>query len=348
MILAGSFWSTAVLRVGDRTYAWRDVALFAMAAGEWPAFEARLRQGLACVAEADRVDAWPAAGALDEAATAFRYERDLLTSEETEAWLAREGLTIDSWSDALMRDVLRAQWQPRLAELDPGTLDPAALDEATLIAEGVCSGTFARWASMLGARAALAATVDAPTPASAEVDALWTASTPWLAGLDGARATLQHLMSVVAADRAAVAAALTPEALEAHVERSRLDWVRVDVECLTLPTEEAAREAVWCVREDGLSLSEVAIESRQPIVDRRAVLDALPAPLRDVVLSASPGDTVGPVSLPEGPTLVHVVAKAPATLEDPLVRARAEASVVDTARDRALVSHVQWLVPRPV
>lgn len=348
MALAGTYWATPVLRVGDRVYTWRDVVLFAMAAGEWPDFETRLRQGLACETEADRAAAWPDPAVLDEAATAFRYERDLLTSEETEAWLAARGLDIDQWSAALARGVLRAAWRDRLASLDPGTLDPAEVPATVLVAEGVCSGAFDRWAAMLGARAALASSAGISQPPAPEGDLVVARHAAWVAGDNEAATALRHLADVVAADRAVATSALTDEALDLHLERCRLDWVRVDVECLSFPTDAAAREAALCVREDGLSLSEVAVESGQPIVDHRTVLDTLEPALRDAVLSASPGDTIGPLALDAGFTVVHVVGKAAATLNDPLVRARAERSVVDTLRERALVSAVQWLLPRPV
>jgi hypothetical protein len=53
-----------------------------MARGQWPAFEQRLAQGLACIARADAEDALPSEEALDAAATAFRYDRDLIAAAD--------------------------------------------------------------------------------------------------------------------------------------------------------------------------------------------------------------------------------------------------------------------------
>ena len=345
MALTGSHWSTPVVRVGERTYTWGDVVLFAMAHGDWDAFVARLALGLACAADAEAHDDWPEGDALDEAATAFRYQRDLHTSEETEAWLARTGLDLDSWSDALMREVLRRDRGHRVAA---GDLGPDDVETTMLVAEGVCSGDFQRWAEMLAARAAVALQQDGPVSGDAAAGpAVARRHAAWIDGIDAAEVRLQSLVDLIAADRAAVAAALTDAALATHVDRARLDWVRVDLERLTFPSLDAAREAALCVREDGLTLSEVAIESRLPVVDARTVLDALDPALRDAVLSASPGDTLGPIETTEGVVVAHVVGKAAATLDDPLVRARAERSVVDTLRERALVSHARWLKHSP-
>lgn len=345
MLLSGLFWSTPVVRVGERTYAWADVALFGMAAGEWAAFETRLRQGLACAAEAERLDDWPDDVALDDAATAFRYARDLLTTEETEGWLARTGLDLDSWSDALMRDLLRQQWADRLDALDIAAWTPADVEPRALLADAICSGTLARWAEMLAARAATAqgygAAIESDGP---DTEGLLVSHAAWLDGVDAAADRLHHLAVVVAADRAATAAAIDDDALERQLDRARLDWVRVDLEALRFPTAAAAQEAALCVREDGLSLSDVAIESHHAIDDYRTLLDALDEALRDAVLSASPGDTIGPLQTATGWIVAHVVGKTAADLADPLVRARAEAALVDGLRDRAALAHARWLV----
>ncbi|MFN7976787.1 MAG: hypothetical protein U0P30_01540 [Vicinamibacterales bacterium] len=341
MPLTGSYWSTPIVRVGERTYTWRDVVLFAMVTGEWDAFAADLALGLACAHDAGEHDDWPDDGVLDEAATAFRYDRDLLTSEETEAWLERHGLSLDSWSDALMRDVLRRDRGDRVTA---GELEPDDIDGPTLIAEGVCTGAFPRWAGTLAARAAVAQLHDGTPVPDADTAATMTGRyAAWLEALDDVEAHVQPLVAAVAADRAVIAAALTAEALATHVDRARLDWVRVDLEQLTFPSIDAAREAALCVREDGLTLSEVAIESRQPVVDARTLLDALDPALRDAVLSASPGDTIGPIETAGGVVVAHVVGKAAASLDDPLVRARAERSVIEALRERAAVAHARWL-----
>lgn len=341
MTLTGAYWSTPVVRVGERTYAWRDVVLFAMATGEWEPFIATLSLGVACAADAETHGDWPDDSALDDAATTFRYDRDLLTSDETEAWLERHGLDLDCWSDALMRQVLRADRGDRVIAEALGRDD---LDDATLIAEGVCSGVFDRWAGMLAARAAVAHLQQAPPAHDSDAAAAIVARhAAWLDGLTDIDAQLAPIVTAIAADRAAVDAAITAEALAVHVDRARLDWVRVDLERITFPSLDAAREAALCVREDGLTLSEVAIESRLPVVDARTLLDALDPALRDAVLSASPGDTIGPIETPGGAVVAHVVGKAAATLDDPLVRARAERSVIDSLRERALVSQARWL-----
>src|SRR5213592_3317580 len=52
---------------------------------------------------ADELDLDLDESAISSAAEAFRYEYDLITAEETEAWLANRGLTFDDFSDYFAR-----------------------------------------------------------------------------------------------------------------------------------------------------------------------------------------------------------------------------------------------------
>src|SRR6185295_10880683 len=85
-----SRWRQKVFSVGPRDYVWLDVFLAAMLRGEWRQFERELGEGLDCLAAAaDPPAAWPDDREIEEAANVFRYERDLISSDETIAWLDR-------------------------------------------------------------------------------------------------------------------------------------------------------------------------------------------------------------------------------------------------------------------
>ena len=75
--------------VAGRDYLWLDVFLAAMLRGAWQPFETQLRESLACLAEAKSRRELPHASRIEQAATAFRYGRDLLTTDETIAWINR-------------------------------------------------------------------------------------------------------------------------------------------------------------------------------------------------------------------------------------------------------------------
>src|SRR6185295_593566 len=137
-------------------------------------------------------------------------------------------------------------------------------------------------------------------------------------------------------------AAVTGRALASQLARHRLEWTRVDLERMSFDTVDAAREAVCCGRDDGLTLSEVAIESRCAVRDTRDLLERIEPALRDVVLCAGVGELVGPVAVGLRHEVVCVVDRRTADLADPLVRARAEAAVVDQMIARAILTHIRW------
>ena len=344
-----------MFHVGARPYIWLDVLLGAMVRGDWDRFELHLQAGAACAAEAERLGASPDVSEVERAATAFRYERDLLTTEETEAWLERAGVSLETWSDVLARDLLRMRWADRLPALVHGVPVPAALTlgEELIAAEGICSGMFTGFARTLAARAAVAESAGGAPDAGAiaeHVADVRQERSAWLASLDPGdlERRLRHLAAVDAGYLGATRGALTEAALSRQLDRCRLEWMRIDLERLSFGTAEAAREAAWCVREDGLTLSDVAIESRQPVQDVRTLLDELDEPLRAAVLSAGVDDVVGPVDVGGRYDVVVVVGKTPATLGDALVRERAQHAVVEALTTKAVLSNVTWVdTPMP-
>jgi len=69
------------------------------------------------------------------------------------------------------------------------------------------------------------------------------------------------------------------------------------------------------------------------------------AALQPALMSAAPGDLIGPLSLGNGSgpwLLARVREKVVPTLEDPDIRARAEEAAVGAAVRRAMEQHVSW------
>src|SRR5438445_2373620 len=92
-----------VCACGTQEYAARDAIDAAIFRGE---FEDRWQKFLRHVAAEERADELELQldeSAIAAAAEAFRYEHDLITAEETEAWLAARGLTLDDFSDYFTR-----------------------------------------------------------------------------------------------------------------------------------------------------------------------------------------------------------------------------------------------------
>lgn len=348
--LLGLRWRAVVFAAGGRSYDWLDVFLAAMWRGDWTAFDDDLVEGLAYQEGGVDPDGAPLSDRdkLD-AADDFRYARGLIAADDIVAWLERSGLTVESWDRFLERRLLRDRWRARVGRrVRPAAVPlPADIDVA---AEGICSAVFDRFAQVLAGRAATAAggagdRVASPDPP--RLDRVCRDYQTWLTSLDGSdvRERLAHIASLDAAFAHRAGAVVSAAALASQVSRHRREWTRVDLERLAFAEADAAREAACCVRDDGRSLTDVAIDLRQPVRDTCDVLARLEPGLRDAVLSADIGELVGPI--PVGPRLelVSVVAKRPPDVADPLVRTLAAEALVHQMVGRAVTAHVRWHTP---
>ena len=113
-----------VFRCG-RDYTIRDVIDAAYFRGELkPCWEELLR-GVEAEREANASELEADDEAIASAAEGFRYERDLITAEETEHWLEERGLTLEDFSDYFAR----AYWRKTLNAKAPA--EPIAVYSAS-------------------------------------------------------------------------------------------------------------------------------------------------------------------------------------------------------------------------
>jgi hypothetical protein len=299
------------------------------------AFAARLseraRLGAGVVDDEEAVEAL-----VDAEAAEFRYGRELESSDDLLAWLDARGLTVDGWWESLRRTVLErraADGRDVLAPVDP---EAATNDEEEVLrADLAITDLLTDATEALASRLAVALETRQWTLPSAdesgadvamlassfhELEDIWT---PWL---DAAR---------------------TESALQAAVDRERLGWVVLELVETTWPTEDAAREAMSCVRYDGMTLESLAEEAGATARPAAVLLSALPEALHDALLVAAPGELVGPVGVGARWFVMHVAAKRAPTLAEPLVREAARRAVESRAAAAAVARHVTWREFRP-
>src|SRR5205809_4505703 len=92
-----------VCTCGSRKYTPREAIDAALFRGE---LDSKWAEFLRCVESEKRADEldWDLDDdAIATSAEAFRYEHDLITAEETEAWLATRGITLDDFTDYFTR-----------------------------------------------------------------------------------------------------------------------------------------------------------------------------------------------------------------------------------------------------
>jgi hypothetical protein len=316
-----------VFSIGPAKYRLSEIVRAAGPRGDLAALEATVRQGIACVKRAAEAKTLPPAAEIEEAASEFRYDRDLITADEMQAWLDRWGLTVESWTAFLQRLLLRQRWADELPDLvSRHAVSQGEIAEVVHV-EGICSGQYGRAAHKLAA--GLAAYERARNEG-------WLVEGASAAGDQANQARLDAGVEQLRAN------AVTPAAIRAEVAAHHLDWVRVDCEFVSFADLSLASEATLCVREDGRELSQVAADARSVLHRENLYLEEIEPAWREHLLGARAGDIVGPLRRDGGFVLFRVREKAIPVSEDPDVRRRAEASVLDRALEQEISHRVKW------
>jgi hypothetical protein len=344
-----AFWSEYAFTAGRVDYTQLDVALGAMAHNEWAPFERRLTEGLACEARA-RAEHKPAAqDALDQAALSFRYERDLIAAADMDAWLDRESLSLDDWLAFLARDVLRRAWFDELdGVVERYTPSAKELQEAAVI-EGVCAGAFDAWQRSCAARVALALQAhdvgqlsEEQSIHAAEATRLMRQHVHWLTTQSPTtvESRLRAMLRVGDRFRSACDQIANPTTLSSLLDVHRQGLILVEVDAITFATEHAAREAVLCVREDGLSMHDVGVLSRHTVCRERSVVEDLPPELGAVWGSATTGQVLGPRTDNGRFEVSMVIARTLPTLDDEYVAVRLRQRAIEMAAASAVRAQI--------
>jgi hypothetical protein len=109
----------------------------------------------------------------------------------------------------------------------------------------------------------------------------------------------------------------------------RIALTRVNTEVIEFESRDAAQEALFCVREDGMSMEEVAAEGRYPYRRADFFLEEIASEAQHRFLSASAGDLLGPLARGDGFELCHVISKIEPQADDPMVKSRLERRLLE-------------------
>jgi hypothetical protein len=300
--------STPIFVLGNRTFDWGDVRAAAGIWGDRQRVERRVREGLASLRFLEADDNELAPEAVEAAADDYRLEHNLIAADDMSAWLEARGLEVEEWQAFIERGLARRICAADLDEIVAGypvaDREILAVDEC----EAICSGMIAETVRKLAAAAAVAALHDRREADIAEL-----------------RQVFDELCS----------AALTQATLERMFVARALDWTAVHCRLASFADEDSAREAMFCVRDEGLDLADAARAGRALEERRTFLLEDLVPEMQMQLLSAEKGTLLGPIAFRDRPTLVIVLEKSRPTLDDPALRDRAERAVLDAAIERA-------------
>ena len=310
-------------------FGWDEVSAAAEVWGEWARLTEQVRRSLACQKFAVESGQLPAAKEIRDALTAFRYAHNLISADETQAWLNRWELTIEELMGYLRGKLLTERWANHMETILAA--HPICDAEISVLLKNyaICADKLGEWAIKLAGHAAIAAR-------SGSFDA---------GGQSQRQLAPRDLITCIEAEfERERQQTVTSHLIEAKITDHRLDWIRFDCRCLWFAEERIAREAVWCVTEDGLSLDEVAADARAELRQWNFYLDELEANARPHFLAARQGDLLGPVKLQDGFPLFSIALKKMPAADDPQIRQRAERAIVDGWMDQAVNEQVKWLM----
>jgi hypothetical protein len=134
---------------------------------------------------------------------------------------------------------------------------------------------------------------------------------------------------------------LVPQALQRELANQRLPLTRFEVEVIELESRDAAQESLFCVREDGMSMEEVATEGRYPYHRTNFVFEDVPADLQPKFLSVSAGDVLEPIPHGDGFELYRVVEKIEPKVDDPVLQKRIEQRMLERQFSDLAAKHVE-------
>ncbi len=306
----------------------------------------------ACQEEAERLGLDADEPSIDGAVERFRYDHDLISAEETERWLEARGLS----ADELQEYFVRGHWAETLGDkVDRGEGPPVSAELLrALEAELLVSGVFGPLATALGRR--MIARDRAEAPASAErVEAerrrfLKSAHLKprgvkaWLEILDRNEAWLEGMLALEAAFRERCESILTTDRLARSLSSARLTLTCLEIERVDFDSVDAAREAHLCVREDGLTLEEVARQTRYPFERLKFVAEDLPEEERQRLLCAPIGLVQEPAQVEGVFRLTRVTGKKDPALSDTLVRERLERRILDSYFSETSSKEIRWII----
>ena len=344
----------AAFTVGDREYRGEDLVLAAHLWGEFAGLERQTRCGIACLRHLETHEAGLDAAFVEEAGDAWRYERDLLSADDMQDWLAGRNLDMDEWLLFVQRMVARTQCSAELDEIAEENEVTGEEIDAALYSEIVCSGRLAELAEQLAGQAAVfdraaeqsrAATSSSKAERKTLLDEL--PASVRRKGILGIvpkviRERAELLARVAFTFQRFIDGIAAPAALEREIEAHALEWTRLDCQTVGFAAAEAAREAALLVREDGMGLAQAAAIATSVVEDTPYVLEDVEAPLKDRLVGALPGDLIGPLAVDGGYVLVSVVNRVAPTAKDPSISGRARDRVIRRTIRREISRRVRW------
>jgi hypothetical protein len=341
-----------VCACGGQEFAARDAMEAALFRGQlnvpWQTFLRRI----AAEKQADETDLELDDDVIDAAAEKFRYDHDLITAEETEQWLAVRGLSLDDFGTYFSRQACLDALDEKVTSEPIDYLSAPHELRQLFAAELILSGDLDRMTKELTWRLAAAAATAQDDP---DLDGLEgeranflkrngltsTQLPEWLQKLGRDSAWLEQMLRMESEYRRRRDSLLTPQSRQREMSTMRLQLTRFEAEAIELESRDAAQEALFCVREDGMSMEEVATEGRYPYRVMSFLQEDIPDDMQQKFLSVTVGEVLDPIVRGDGFELYRIKSKTEPSADDPAVQERIDQILLNRHFTELTARHVE-------
>lgn len=279
---------------------------------------------------------------------AFRYNRDLVSAEETERWLTDQGL-----STADFRGFFERQYwlEKGHRENVPDVEVEESVFTKAWVTDLMLSGQLRQFARQLASEVVCGLgkselgdgekvrLVTHFKTAHGLDESRWDR---WLADWSLDPATTAWILRWQELYRERQREVLSAVAREQLLEENRIGLTRVALDVVGFDSESTAKEGYSCVISDGLTLEQVSRESGYPLEHRESFLRDLPEELRTLIMSAYPGAVLRPFSSGGTFDVYRVVKLNEARLEDPAVATILDALLIQRHFGDVEAREVRW------
>jgi len=334
-----------VFSTKTKDYYWEHVILTAIFSGEWSKLEDRTRIGIACSKRMDKIEEYPDQDDLNDRASEFRYERDLISAEEAEFWLSKRGISVDEWMSYILHSLLRDLWADQLEQIAGDY--PVSREEVNdfISVEGICSNDLSRICHQLAGRVAVCEarkTLDTNENQALKEFDLDLSAFPFPIDAKHLMEVKRDLALIHVGFQEFYKQIVTRESLAAEIKIRGSDLIRFEVDFLELPSEQAAKEAVLCITEDRRSLEDVAEEAGLTLRKETLYSFQMDDTWKDAILGKQPGEFVGPFQNGETFLVSLIRNRTMPTVRDADVARLAEALMVGRIQDQEINNHIHW------
>jgi hypothetical protein len=330
-----------VFSTARKDYYWEHVFAAAILSGEWAKLETRTRVGLACYKRMEATEEYPDQEELDTTAAEFRYARNLISAEEAESWLARMNLSADDWMNYILRSLLMPIWEEDLEQTAEEYPISSEEISASLYAQAVCSGDLTRFGQQLAGRVAVTEIyTDDSEPITASP--LQFPECPFAISAPRWEEIQRDLAFIEAGFKQFYEKTVTPQTIADEIKLRGGDLILFELDTLELPTQTAAKEALFCITEDGLTLAEVAKDTGFNFENRKVYYFEMDVDGRDAFLAKQAGEMVGPLKRGEAFQISLIRNREMPSPQDPDVARLAEKLMLERITQQEVNNRIKW------